>query len=204
MSFGNATGLGGASQGRFGEQVTFYNGNGTSWDFNFEYEGDVFVEARDANLNSLLQVSVEAYVAVFDPSVGATASTWYDKAFGANDQSLFKERKFYDFTNPTADVNEFLADNIGGSLLIGQGLQSFDIFANLTLIVNKNNNPTDAYLDFSNTARFDINVNPGVTYTSLSGQFLESTGVTVVPLPASAWLLLTGLAGLAGRRAARR
>ena len=204
VDFGTATGLGGASQGRFGEQVTFYNGSGTTWDFSFAYEGDVFADARDPNLNSLLQITVEAYVAVFDPSAGATAATWYDKAFGANDQSLFKERQFYDFSNPTTEVNEFLSDVISGSLPIGPGLQSFDIFANLTLVVAKNNNPGEAYLDFRNTAKFDIAVDPGVTYTSLSGVFLDSTGVTVVPLPASAWLLLTGIAGLAGRRFARR
>jgi len=82
--------------------------------------------------------------------------------------------------------------------------RSFDIFANLTLIANPNMNPGNFSLDFMNTATVSIGTEPGVTYTSLSGVFLESTGVTAVPVPATLPLLVSGLASLFGFRKKRR
>lgn len=201
VDFGTATGLGGLSQGRFGEEVTFVNGDGTEWNFNFSFGGDVFADARDPNLNSRLQFSVEGYIAVFAASNGADSGTWFDRSFGGDpgdqdDESLFKDRIFLDFSDPTDDLDEFVSGNLGGSLPIGPGQQSFDIFANLSLIVVKNNNPGEARLDFRNTASFSIEVDPGVTYTSASGTFLASTGVTPIPVPAALPLMLTALSGL--------
>jgi hypothetical protein len=200
VTFGTATGLGGSSQGRFGEQVTFHNGTNTNWDFDFTFEGDVFADARDANLNSLLQIEVHAYMAIFDSSVGANSSTWFDLAFGPSSQALFKDRINYNFTNPTEEVDEFISDSISGSLLIPAGPKSYDIFANLTLIVAKNNNPVNANLDFRNTALFSITTAPGVTYTSLSGTFLDSTGVTPVPSPAGLPVMAAGALALLLRK----
>lgn len=195
---------GGFSQGRFGERVTFVNGEGTTANFTFSFDGFVTADARDPNLNSHLQIEVDAYVAIFAPEAGANASTWYDLSFGAQDQTLFKDRLTLSFDDPAFDLDEYISHVFSAALPVDAGRTSFDIFANLSLIVSKNLNPGYVGLDFLNTATFGIEVEEGVTYTSLSGSFLEATGVTAVPLPATAWLTLTGLGGLAAMRARRR
>jgi hypothetical protein len=196
-----------SAQGRFGEQVTFQNADGTSVDFNFSFEGWITGPARDPNLNSTLQVFVEAYIAVFDPAVGATASTWYDLAFGnQGDQSIASTREYFDFSNPEEELDELLDYTIGVTADVTSGRRSFDVFANLTIAMATNANPGPYEMNFNNTATFGIDVAPGVTYTSLSGAFLDSTGVTVVPAPAAMPLLGTAFAlgaGLFSRRRAR-
>jgi hypothetical protein len=200
---GSSPGLGFA-QGRFGERVTFENGVGTSAEFSFSFDGYVIADARDPNLNSLLQIQVEAYVAIFDVSAGANASNWYDLSFGGNDQTLFKDRMVFNFSNPEEDLYEYVYGTLWTPLEILDNRRSFDVFANLTVLASLNNNPGSVDLDFLNTGRFGIWTEPGVTYTSQSGVFLDSTGVTVVPLPASAWLLLSGLGSIAALRTRRR
>lgn len=72
---GNLPTDGGASQGRFGEQVTFENGAGTSADIDFSFDGWILGPVRGPNMNSTLQILVDGYIAVFDPSAGVTASS---------------------------------------------------------------------------------------------------------------------------------
>ncbi len=77
---GNATVGGGglptaASQGRFGEQVTFHDADNTSVEMTFNFDGTVQSSAANPNLNSTLQIRVDAYIAIFDPSAGATRAT---------------------------------------------------------------------------------------------------------------------------------
>lgn len=189
----------GSSQGRFGEQVTFQNADDTTVNVIFSYEGFVYSPARDPNLNSLLQISVDAYIAVFDPAVGATASTWFNKSFGnEGDQTIFKDRITRDYSNPTEILDESIFDSLEAPLSVTASRRSFDIFVNLTLIANPNSNPGPVILDFLNTGTLSIETDPGVTYTSLSGVLLESTGVTVVPAPGALPLLLSGVAFVAG------
>jgi hypothetical protein len=195
----------GASQGRFGEQVTFQNADNTTVFVTFDVDGTIFSPARDPNLNDLLQVSVEAYMAVFDPSVGANSSNWFGLSFGnQGDQTLAKDRIFLDFTDPTEIIDDFISDGLSVALDVTSTRRSFDIFVNLTLIANPNSNPGPVILDFLNTATMGIDTDPGVTYTSLSGVFLESTGVTVVPVPAALPLLASALGLMAGFRRNRR
>lgn len=196
----------GSSQGRFGEQVTFQNADNTTVNLTFNFDGFVDSPARDPNLNSLLQLSVEAYMAVFDPSVGANSSNWFGLSFGnQGDQTLAKDRVFLDFSNPTELLDdEFISESLGVALDVTPTRRSFDIFVNLTLIANPNSNPGPVILDFLNTATLGIDADPGVTYTSLSGVFLDSTGVTVVPIPAALPLLASALGLVAGFGRARR
>jgi hypothetical protein len=53
-------------------------------------------------------------------------------------------------------------------------------------------------VDFGHTAQLSLDLPPGVTFTSASGQFLTAV-VTPVPEPGMAWLLLTGVVPLAAR-----
>src|SRR5690606_5936611 len=122
-----------------------------------------------------LQIEVDAYVAIFAPEAGANASTWYDLSFGAQDQTLFKDRLTLSFDDPAFDLDEYISHVFSAALPVDAGRTSFDIFANLSLIVSKNLNPGYVGLDFLNTATFGIEVEEGVTYTSLSGSFLEAT-----------------------------
>lgn len=196
---------GGSSQGRFGEQVTFVNGDGTTANLTFDFEGYITGPARDPNLNSFLQISVDGYIAVFDPSVGATASTWFDLAFGNQaGQALGTDRITLDFSNPDEEVDEVIFESLGVSVDVGPGQRSFDVFANLTISLATNNNVGPYSMQFDNTARFGVDAAPGVTYTSLSGVFLESTGQTAVPAPAALPLLGTAFAMGAGFLRRRR
>jgi hypothetical protein len=196
---------GGASQGRFGEQVTFQNADDTTVNLRFTFEGSVYAPARDPNLNSLMQIGIDAYIAVFDPAVGATASTWFNKSFGnEGDQTIFKDRITLNYNNPTEILDDILIETLVAPINVTSSRRSFDIFVNLTLNNVPNFNPGPVTLDFLNTASLSIEADPGVTYTSLSGTFLDSTGVTVVPAPGALPLLGSGLAVVAGFRARRR
>lgn len=198
---------GASSQGRFGEQVTFENGAGTTVNISFAFEGTITGPARDPNLNSTLQILVDGYIAVFDPSVGANSSTWFDLAFGSQaGQALATERLTLDFSNPDEELDEWLNETLAVTVDVDSNRQAFDVFANLTLVLATNNNVGPYVMLFDNTARLGIDAAPGVTYTSLSGTFLESTGVTVVPVPSALPLLAGAFAVSAGfvrrRRAA--
>jgi len=182
------------SQGRLGERVRFDGGVGTIATFTFDVNGTINADARDPNLNSTQQVFVEAYIAVFAASTGATSSTWFDLSFGAEDQTLAKDRVTFSFTNPSVDISEMISETLQASVMIEAGQRSFDVFANLTLIGSLNLNPGTVNLDFLNTASLGIQVDPGVTYASASGAFLDST--TVIPLPAAVWFSLSALGSL--------
>lgn len=127
---------------------------------------------------------------MFDPSVGATASNWYSLSFGNQaGQALATDRISLDFTNPVNDLDEWIDEFLSVTVDITSNRQSFDVFANLSLVLAPNENVGPYEMNFDNTARFGIETAQDVTYTSLSGVFLDSTGVTVVPVPAALPLL---------------
>lgn len=203
--FTGGTPNGGFSQGRFGERITVIDGVGTTLDLEFSVDGRIMADAVDPALNNFVQIEVDAYFAVFAPSTGANSSTWFNLSFGNDgNQSLASGRFTLDFSNPEFDLDEFVNQQLLASLVIEEARQSFDIFANLTLITVMNGNPGSVSMDFLGTGSFFVDTEPGVTYTSLSGEFLDSTGVTVIPLPAAAWLTLSGLGLLAGLRRRQR
>lgn len=90
----------------------------------------------------------------------------------------------------------FINRTYSGQVLVYDGT-AVGVSASLFPFVQTYGNVSSAYFDLSNTARVALQLEPGVTFTSESGSFL-----TAVPLPAAAWLLLSGLAGLGfvGRR----
>ena len=90
----------------------------------------------------------------------------------------------------------FINRTYSGQVLVYDGTV-VGVSASLLPFVQTYGNVSSAYFDLSNTARVALQLEPGVTFTSESGSFL-----TAVPLPAAAWLLLSGLGGLGfmGRR----
>ena len=65
-------GASGQSSGVFGDRLTFAAGASQSLGFSFDFDGVIRSAARDANLNSLLQIGVYASLVVFDSDAGAT------------------------------------------------------------------------------------------------------------------------------------
>ena len=85
------------------------------------------------------------------------------------------------------------------SITIDQ-VTDFDVFASLGAFTSTGNNPVSVKLDFLNTGSFGIQVADGVTYTSQSGVFLDSSNPNTVPVPGTLALLGIGLLGIVGRR----
>lgn len=105
---------------------------------------------------------------MFDPSVGATASTWYDLSYGNHaGQALAADRMSLDFSNPVDDLDEWINEFLGVTVDITSDRQSFDVFANLSLMLAPNENVGPYEMNFDNTAQFGIETAQDVTYTSI-------------------------------------
>lgn len=195
------------SQGRLGENVIFNGGAGTTVDFSFSFDGSVDAEVIGLNPFTNSQIIVDGYFAVFDSLVGANSSNWFDLGI-LGDQALISDRTIFDWSKTTVDVSEQIDEVLGGSVVLGNGTNSFDVFANLTLIGGTSDTLGFVTLDFLATGTFGIETEPGVTYTSESGVFLEATGLNVSPVPVPAALPLFGsglaLIGLLGWRRKRQ
>lgn len=193
------------AQGRLGERITVTNGAGGNATFNFAVEGTVKADARPTNTTESTFVNVEAYIAIFDSSVGANASNWWDMSFNPNgtNQTIGRDRYFRNFSNSTTDVNTLIDTVLSVSAPLTHNNQSFDIFANLSLLSVIGNLPVEISMDFSNTARFGIDLPDGASFTSASGVFLTGgDDIAPIPLPAGAPLLVAalGMLGLLRRR----
>lgn len=196
--FADVVGAGafGQSGGSFGERLAFSpNAAGTSVDFSFAFDGDI--EVSDPSQPSIL---IDAGLYVFEAGSGADYTN-FAGAPGALISQRFTDSSFDTLTQGSFSIDETLF----GSITLAANTE-YDVFASLSVASANNANDVSVTLDFLNTGTFGIVAAPGVSYTSLSGAFLDSTGITppaaVVPVPAALPLLLGGLGllGFVGRR----
>jgi|GEM_PF-5449294 len=194
----NAT-LGGFRQSLsvFGEQLTFYGSAGQTIDFNFGFDGTITAPAFDAPDNSTLMFSVSARLFVFEAGSGATYANFTSLGTELDSASFMRE-----FRNPAEEIDTFLQDALSVSVTPTSGIDSYDVFAFLNLSAVVNNNSGTVVMDFMHTGTFGIDAAPGVTYSSASGDFLDSVPAPAVPEPAT-WAMMIGgfaMGGAALRR----
>ena len=179
----------GQSTGVFGDRLTFNPAASQSLGFSFDFDGAIQSAARDANLNSTLQIGVYASLYVHKISSGATYRN-FDSVPGA----LVSQFKFLDFSNPTSDLNAVIRESLSGSFITTANAPfSVDVFASLSVFASPNSNPNTVTMDFMNTGKFGIQAAPGTTFTSDSGVFLTNPAVTPVPEPETYALMAAGL-----------
>ena len=140
--------------------------------------------------------TVFATLYVFEAGSGATYNN-----FTSVGGQLIGETGFVNYgtgSGATPSQTHFdVSDMLGGSVNI-TSQTVFDIFMTLSVATVTNSNPISIVMDFLSTGTGGIDTEPGVSYTSASGVFLDSTGQTpsAVPVPAALPLFATGLAGL--------
>jgi hypothetical protein len=194
------------SQSRFGEAVTVANGAGTDVTFSLDVEGTVKSDPITPINNSLQQVKVQSYIAIYDGTTSVDASNWGCAFFSCGTltppsaSALGTDIVIFDFENHISPLDLIIDELLSVTVPVTSANQTFKVFADLTLVANRNNNAGSTELGFLNSATFGIATAPNVTFSSASGVFLSSGGVTPVPLPATGWLLLAGVAGLASLR----
>lgn len=185
--------------GIFGDTIKFNGGAGTSATFSFSFDGTI--ETGEA-VNSSLYTYVFSNLYVFEASAGAT---WNN--FSSHSGALINQSKFVVY-NPAVgeSLSEYVEDMMSGTISLS-GPGEYSVFAALSISAAINSNPGTVIMDFMNTGRFGITADPGVTYSSASGVFLDSTAPTgAVPEPAT-WAMMIGgfaMAGSALRRQRRR
>jgi len=156
-------------------------------DFSFSFDGTIDI-TDVINAGSTLQYGVFATLYVFEEGSGAA----YDD-FNAIGGEVIRETMVLNVFNPSNDVSEIIDDELVGSLLI-DGVDTFDLFASLSVFTSTNLNPVTVTLDFLDTGTFGIDTEPGVTYNSASGVFLDSAGA--VPNHPTYLLFAVGLVAL--------
>ncbi|QIE57451.1 hypothetical protein G5B40_19575 [Pikeienuella piscinae] len=195
----------GQSGGSFGERVAFSpDAAGTTVSFSFDFDGTI--EVSDL-LNGPLATGYSAFVFanlfVYDSSAGATYQNFNTLGGALISRSFAQDYGTSSGATPSSTFFD-IDQTLSGSITVEANKQ-YDVFASLSVAAATNQNDISIMMDFMNTGTFAIDADPGVTYTSSSGVFLDSTGVTpsAVPVPAALPLLLGGL-GLLGFVSRRR
>lgn len=197
-------------QTRFGDTIKVDNAAGTDATFTLDVNGRITSDPRTPELNSLMQISVDAYFAIFDVGAGADETNWGCVLFTCTtitpptSAALATDRYTVNFDNHDTAIDFLVNELLEMTVPVTQNGQEFMIFANLTLTSSRNANPGTTDLDFFNTATLGIDLVPGASFTSASGVLLRGDPAAPIPLPASGFLLIGGLAGLAALRRRRR
>ena len=215
--------------GGFGERIDIRNGAGTTWDFAFGIEGEIF--------GDLGFVAPGQQPATFVYNVGLVAH----QAGVANGQNFlgiandpcWGQDPLHCTPAPAALVNEFaqgvyvvpadefpdvqnfyeyVSETVFGSIDLLTNFEQFDIFTYTNIFLafdttGPESGLTRYTMDFENTATFTQTVAPGVEVYSSSGEFLGfgeappiDTPPTGVPVPATFALFSLGLVGLGWSR----
>jgi hypothetical protein len=201
----NLQGPGGYAQtgGTFGDTITFSpNAIGTNAHVSFDFDGEIFADEWDSNLNSTMQVVVYSSLYVYQAGSGVTYANYGNVAYDS--YKVVGRSRVLDFTNPEEGLNEFIQDQLFGSFTIGSS--AYDIFAGLVIAGVTNSNPVHIEMDFLNTGTFGIETDPGVTFSSASGVLLTNDEGTInqVSEPATWALIISGLGLMMGGMYRRR
>lgn len=191
------------AQARFGDTLNAQGEAGLNITLDFTVDGVIGADGPDTSLDrpSPLFTDVDVYIAIFRGTV-ADESNWANTLFG--------------FDGPAPIASDRLTLSLGAGPVFGQVLdevlsvsttlleedETFQVFANMTSFAVRNANPGTTTIDLSSTGTFSLFTDPGVTVQSSSGVFPGAIvrEPSVIPLPASAMLLLSALAGLFGFR----
>lgn len=187
---------------RFGDTLTFEGPIDSEVTLDFAVDGIINAPGPLPDLGSNSFILADFYIALYSGS-SADENSWDDVFFGGGGPTpLATDRFTLNLTNdpnPSTIIDEVLSV----STTLTQTVEEFQIFAHMSAFSSRNQNPGTTDVDLSNTGTFSLFVDPGVSVSSASGVFPDAItppDLGVVPLPASAWLLLAGLGGLFGLR----
>ena len=150
----------------------------TSWSSYFASTGGIQFSAYNGSGSPFPYIAGSAFDIAAVRGTGSTGCSLY----GITNCSV-------DSSGAVFPVNLSLSGSlnaVGGQLYLVELLLETSTYNQQPSIVDQSS-------DFSHTATFNFTNLNGLTYESSSGQFL-----TAVPLPAAAWLLISGLLGLIG------
>lgn len=201
--------------GAFGDRITINGGAGTTFDLDFQVYGELYGLLEFAAPGGAPpSIWVDVGIVAFAPGV-ADGTNFFgianDPCWGqdplnctpAPDPLLFDYEGFTEdmeisgFFEGDTDFYQDVFRSATASFTLPGNHEVMDIFAftNVTVNAAPGAGVSEWVADFSNTAEFSFNTEPGVEVFSSSGQFV---GAPAVPVPAAAWLFGSALLGLFG------
>ncbi len=188
------------SSGSFGDRLTFLNAQGTSLNFSIDIDGNFSGPAPTLSGGAGVQRIYVPTLYVFDASAGATIQNF--RTLGG---ALIAQGGAIFLPSPTDAFDDDVFQSTSGSFVAQSNRVTVDVFATIQVLMTPNGNLGTYTADFSNTSTFDIQTDPGVTYTSESGVLLGSSLTPAVPEPSTYAMLMAGLlsVGFAVRKGSR-